>query len=390
MLTALTVIAIVGGVYGWHLLSAVMHLEQASVVPLPPSDIETTTSDGLIAGAQSSAGLVGDSQPDFGVPPVDAGVNGDADMATDQASIAEPLVDEPESLSRLEVAQQLVEAGIAGGDPGLSSVWEGRDSLLIMVLGVDRRADGGDQNADVIILARLDLVNKTLAGVSFPRDLLVDIPGAGEGKINGAYNAGVLADPDDPAAGVALMRDTLETMLGLHIDGYVLIDFSGFESIVDALGGIEVAVPYEIIDTEYPTEDYGVETIRFAAGEQHMDGDQALKYVRTRHADSDDARRQRQIDVIVAILQQGRSLSSIARADELIVSASEALQTSFELEEQLTLARVAMQMSPDQVSIVTLEEPLLTSGWTEDGSWVYTADPAAVLAFVQDALLPVE
>ena len=240
----------------------------------------------------------------------------------------------------------------------------------------------------MIIVARLDLNAKTLTGVSIPRDLLVEIPGEGEGKINGAYNDGALANPDDPVAGVAKVRDTLESLFGRRIDGYVLIDFAGFENIVDALGGIDVTVPYEIVDTKYPTEDYGEETITFTAGPQHMDGDQALKYVRTRHADSDDARRQRQIDVISAILKQGRSLSSIARADDLIISASEAIQTSFSLEEQLTLARLAMQMSPDNVSIVTLSEPLLQSGWTEDGVWVYTADPGALYEFVQDALSP--
>jgi LCP family protein required for cell wall assembly len=196
----------------------------------------------------------------------------------------------------------------------------------------------------------------------------------------------VLGAPDDPAAGVAKVRDTVEAMLGVPVDGYVLVDFSGFEEIVDALGGIEVDVPYEIVDTEYPTEDYGTEEVHFNAGLQHMNGEQALKYVRTRNADSDDARRERQIDVIVSILEQGKSFSSIANADELIVTAGDAIQTSFTLEEQLTLARLARLMSPEQVSIVTLEEPLLAPGWTEQGQWVYTADPETVRQFVQDAL----
>ncbi|MGD9711806.1 MAG: LCP family protein [Thermomicrobiales bacterium] len=388
----LLIVLIAGGAYGWQVISAVMHLEQASVVPLPPSTIQTVPVDEREGAVQSSAGLVGDSQTDFGVPEIAAADEAsDFDLAEVTGSRppdAEESSAHEEDLSRLEVARALVEASMASGDPGLSTIWEDRDSLLIMVVGVDRREDGGDQNADVIILARLDLVNKTLTGVSFPRDLLVEIPGAGPAKINGSYNAGVLENPDDPAAGVAKVRDTLETMLGLRIDGYVLIDFSGFESIVDALGGIDVVVPYEITDTEYPTEDYGVQTVHFDAGPLHMDGDQALKYVRTRHADSDDARRQRQIDVIVAILKQGRSLSSIARADDLIVSASDALQTSFGLEEQLTLARLAMHMSPDQVSIVTMAEPLLESGWSEDGAWVYTADPAEVVSFVRESLFP--
>lgn len=374
-----------GGVYGWQVISALVRLEQAAVVPLPPSTVSETQDGQPVVSLPSTAGLMGDSETDFGIEE-------SAQTTSDSSPTAELAqahgAADGEKLSRLEVAQTIVEASISNGDPGASSVWEGRDSLLIMVLGVDRRPDGGDQNADVIIVARLDLKTRTLTGVSIPRDLLVEIPGEGEGKINGAFNSGVLAAPDDPVAGVAKVRDTLESLFGLRIDGYVLIDFAGFENIVDALGGIDVTVPYEIVDTKYPTEDYGEETITFAAGSQHMDGDQALKYVRTRHADSDDARRQRQIDVISAILKQGRSLSSIARADDLIVSASEAIQTSFSLEEQLTLARLAMQMSPDNVSIVTLSEPLLQSGWTEDGVWVYTADSDALYEFVQDALFP--
>ncbi|MBX3070248.1 MAG: LCP family protein [Thermomicrobiales bacterium] len=385
VLAMLSIVLLVGGIYGWQVISALVHLEQAAVVPLPPSTVSTTQSGQPVVSLPSTAALMGDSEPDFGADYTD--------QASAEASpVAEstPAGDAPanEHLSRLEVAQTLVEASMDNGDPGKSSIWEGRDSLLIMVLGVDRRPDGGDQNADVIIIARLDLIDKTLTGVSIPRDLLVEIPGEGEGKINGAYNAGVLNNPDDPAAGVAKVRDTLESLFGLRIDGYVLVDFSGFESIVDALGGIDVVVPYEIVDTKYPTEDYGEQTITFAAGPQHMDGDQALKYVRTRHADSDDARRQRQIDVIGAILKQGRSLSSITRADDLIVSAAETIQTSFTLEEQLTLARLAMQMSPDNVAITTLAEPLLQADWTDDGAWVYTADPQELFDFVQAHLYP--
>lgn len=292
----------------------------------------------------------------------------------------------PDKPSELDVARQLVDAGIGGGDPGDSDIWEGKTSLTILVLGVDRRADGGDQNADVIIIARLDLVNHRLAGVSLPRDLLVDIPGVGEDKINGSYNHGVLASPDDPVAGVAKVRDTVEALFGIPIDGYVLVDFSGFSDVVDAMGGIVVDVPYELTDNEYPTEDYGIQTIHFEAGVQEMDGEQALIYVRTRHADSDDARRVRQLDVIRAIFSKGKSIESIANADEIILSAGKAIQTSFDLEEQLTLARIAYQMSDRDIQLVTLGEPILESGWSDDGLWIYTGDPEAIKAFVLDAI----
>ncbi|CAN5744007.1 hypothetical protein BH23CHL4_BH23CHL4_15020 [soil metagenome] len=391
----LTVLAIAAGVQGWRVVTAIMQVEQAAVVPLPASPQFDPDNPSLPTHAPSSAGLLADSGATFRLPGSGLESNTTREQLPGAGEGQNPGkgagggdVQSYDSPSRLEVAQTFVEAAIADGDPGLSTVWDGKQSLNILVLGVDRRTDGGDQNADVVLIANLDLVNHTLSGVSIPRDLLVDIPRVGEGKINESYNHGVLASPDDPSAGVASVRDTVETTFDVRIDGYVLVDFSGFEDIVDALGGIDVDVPYTIVDNEYPTEDYGTEEIRFDAGLQHMDGDQALMYVRTRHADSDDARRERQIEVIVSILQQGRSFSSIANADELIVTAGDAIQTSFTLEEQLTLARLARMMSPEHVSIANLEEPLLAAGWTTDGRWVYTADPDELRQFVHQSLSP--
>ena len=175
------------------------------------------------------------------------------------------------------------------------------------MLGVDKRDDGGDQNADVIIIAHLDLVNHRLAGVSLPRDLLVEIPGR-RAKTRSTVRTTTECSPARTIRSPASPRFATRSnrCFGIPIDGYVLVDFSGFSNVVDAMGGITVDVPYEIVDDEYPTEDYGVTTIHFDPGVQEMDGEQALIYVRTRHADSDDARRQRQLDVIRAIFDAGQ------------------------------------------------------------------------------------
>ena len=85
------------------------------------------------------------------------------------------------------------------------------------------------------------------------------------------------------------------------VDRYVVVDFQTFVRLVDALGGIEIDVPEAIVDTEYPTPDYGVTTIRFDPGPQVLDGEQALVYARTRHDDSDFGRSERQQQVIGAI-----------------------------------------------------------------------------------------
>jgi LCP family protein required for cell wall assembly len=380
-LVLLAIATVVLAIQSWRVLSAIVDAEHSAVVPLPPSDIALSTSTAIPTSVPptESAHIAasGSEQSTPTQPP--APTSAPAASPTESAN-------EPDPPSQLDVARQLVDAGIGGGDPGSSDIWEGKTELKILVLGVDKRADGGDQNADVIIIAHLDLVNHRLSGVSLPRDLEVEIPGVGPDKINGAYNYGVLASPDDPVSGVAKVRDTIESLFGIPIDGYVLVDFSGFSDVVDAMGGITVDVPYEIVDDEYPTEDYGVTSIHFDPGVQEMDGEQALIYVRTRHADSDDARRQRQLDVIRAIFSQGKSITSITNADEIILSAGGAIQTSFDLEEQLTLARIAYEMSDDDIQLTTLGEPLLQAAWSEDGRWIYTGDPDAIKTFVLDAI----
>lgn len=381
----LSIAAIILAIQSWRVLSAIVDAEHSAVVPLPPSNIALSTATvapttipptepAQIAAASTASAT--EANPTE-IPPTPASLPAASPTEAAQESNAP---------SQLDVARQLVDAGIGGGDPGSSDIWGGKTALNILVLGVDKRADGGDQNADVIIIAHLDLVNHRLSGVSLPRDLEVDIPGIGPDKINGAYNYGVVASPDDPVAGVAKVRDTVESLFGIPIDGYVLVDFSGFSDVVDAMGGITVDVPYEIVDNEYPTEDYGVTSIHFDPGVQKLDGEQALIYVRTRHADSDDARRQRQLDVIRAIFEQGKSIKSIANADEIILSAGGAMQTSFDLEEQLTLARIAYEMSDGDIHLTTLGEPLLQAAWSEDGRWIYTGDPDAIKAFVLDAI----
>lgn len=385
LIVLLAIASIALAVQSWRVLSAIVDVEHSAVVPLPPSDIalSTATTAPTNAPPTESAQVAAE-----GTAPSTEGGSTEIPPTSTTIPAASPTKEAESSdpPSQLDVARQLVDAGIGGGDPGNSDIWGGKTALNILVLGVDKRADGGDQNADVIILAHLDLVNHKLSGVSLPRDLQVDIPDIGPDKINGAYNYGVLASPDDPVAGVAKVRDTIESLFGIPIDGYVLVDFSGFSDVVDAMGGITVDVPYAIEDDEYPTEDYGTTSIHFDPGVQEMDGDQALIYVRTRHADSDDARRQRQLDVIRAIFTQGKSISSIANADEIILSAGNAIQTSFDLEEQLTLARIAYEMSDGDIKLTTLGEPLLQAAWSEDGRWIYTGDPEAIKAFVLDAI----
>ncbi len=94
--------------------------------------------------------------------------------------------------------------------------------------------------------------------------------------------------------GIKLLAEKVSEITGQGIDGYIVIDFSGFKNIVDALGGIHIDVPKDLVDREYPDNNWGYEVFTVRAGPQDFDGATALKYARSRHSTSDFDRSERQ------------------------------------------------------------------------------------------------
>ena len=211
------------------------------------------------------------------------------------------------------VASEVKLADVRAGRPGTKLLTQ---PSTILLLGVDLRAGQGQADgvrSDTLLLLRFDPVGGWGSLVSIPRDTIAQIPGFDDTKINAAFSYGYTnaeslygAGTNPAAAGAALAADTVEQFLSLpdqnmRIDYVATINFDGFAELIDALGGIDVDVPRPIVDNEYPTDDFGITTIRFNAGPQHMNGEQALQYVRTRHADSDFGRGQRQQQVVQAM-----------------------------------------------------------------------------------------
>lgn len=358
---------IAAGWYARNITNAIGDAQTLSVVELPTRNPER------IANRPDGA-----ATPDADIFATPSGDNV-AERAPAEASSS----DNP---SGFDITVGLIRAGTGSDNVSPREVWPEQQSLTIMVLGVDARPEGGDQNADVIILARLNFEEKTLRSVSIPRDLEVEIPGHGPGKINGAYGIGMEQDPENRVAGVAMMRDTIEHNFGVYIDDYVMIDFDGFKEVVDAVGGIEITVPEAIVDEAYPTENYGTRTFTVQAGRQHMDGETALAYARTRHQDSDDKRRERQMLVIEALLHKGQELGSLTRAADLITALSGAALTSFQWDEQLALASLALHLDTSRVRMANLEQPIIEPGESADGAWIYTGDMAEISAYVESVL----
>lgn len=342
---AIVVIALILlGWYGWNVISAIDDAQDTAVVELPPR------------------------------------------AATPDSQEATPTVPPQNNPSKMDVAQGVISTGTGAGAPDPKEVWTGRDSITFLVLGVDERPGDDERNADSILLARLDLNTRTLNAVSIPRDLQVEIPGYGLGKINGAYNLGLDGDMDNRIGGVSLMRDTIELNFDVVIDEYVLVNFEGFTEIVDALGGIDIDVPEAIHDPEYPTEDYGVTTFEVEAGPQRMDGETALKYARTRSQDSDDARRERQMLVIMAMFEQGKDIGNLPRIVDIINAVGDSVQTGIDFRGQVSLARAALDMDEEDIQMWKVAPPLVEPGTSADGAWIYVGNQAEITAYIHAAL----
>ena len=143
----------------------------------------------------------------------------------------------------------------------------GAPPRAILLLGVDERPDeqqrGIPGHTDTIAV----VVMRPPGGatlISFPRDLWVTIPGYGEQRLNVAYPLG--AQSGEGAGGPRLVERTITAVFGLPVDRWARVDFHGFAALVDALGGVEVHVPRQIVDETYPTEDYGTRRLVIPTG----------------------------------------------------------------------------------------------------------------------------
>lgn len=283
-------------------------------------------------------------------------------------------------LAGLWGATQALEQPAAGG--GLPA----GQPLSILLLGVDQRADeSGPTRSDSMILLGSQPDGQSAALLSIPRDLWVDIPGVGEQRINTALFYGY--DPADASAGPRLAARTVQQELGRPVDRTLLLDFATFVRAVDALGGIEIDVPAPIVDTEYPTPDYGVTTIRFDPGVQTMDGERALVYVRTRHSDGDFSRSMRQLQVLQALAGKAIQPETWPRLPELYRVLRAGVVTDLTPSDGPALLQLASALASGEVKAATLEQA--TTPWTTPGgAWVLLPHRAAVEQIVTELFGP--
>ena len=246
----------------------------------------------------------------------------------------------------------------------------------ILVMGIDRRpGESFISRTDSMMLISVDPEDEKAAILSIPRDLLVMIPGHGRDRVNTAYVYG--STGNNPAGGAALAMRTVEYNLGIHIDHYVLVDFSAVTKGIDTLGGIQVYVPVEINDPTFPDMNYGYDPLYIPAGSQQMDGRTALKYARTRHVDNDFGRAARQQQVLLAARDKALGLgiaSLLARAPDLYKRVEQGIRTDLSLEQLVELSRTASGITSENIRNEVLDGNYVSPFITDQGAQVLVLD----------------
>ncbi|MBN1137472.1 MAG: LCP family protein [Anaerolineae bacterium] len=245
------------------------------------------------------------------------------------------------------------------------------DRINILLLGIDRRSGKSWRHlTDTIIVVTVDQTNKTAGMMSIPRDLQLTIPSYGEDRINTANVYG--ESRKYPGGGPALLKRTIEYNFGIPIDYYIMVDFKGFEKIVDTLGGIGINVPRALHDTKYPDpktgDPYAYKTVHFNAGYQHMNGARALEYARSRMSSSDFDRARRQQLVLLAIREKALSLNVIPKIPSLALTMGDSIKTDMSVDDMLELAQLGLQVDLSNVKQLVLQPPLVYGHKRADGA----------------------
>lgn len=162
----------------------------------------------------------------------------------------------------------------------------------------------------------------------------------------------------------------------------MLVTFEGFSAVIDAVGGVEVVNPYDVYDAEYPTEDFGTKEIFYPAGPLHLNGEEALEFCRTRHQDTDGGRVMRQQLVLRALLDRLREPHLARGVAGILTRLRDAVWTDVPWRQQLSLAMMAREVEQEDLVFSSLV-PLLWSGYTAEGAWIYTGDWSQIAWHVQ-------
>jgi LCP family protein required for cell wall assembly len=249
-------------------------------------------------------------------------------------------------------------AGLATSAPGSKA------PFTVLLLGSDNDAKFSSNHllTQSMILVRVLPQEKRVVMLSVPRDLWVPIAGGGSAKIDAAYARN----------GARSAIATVEQDFHVHIDHYVWTGLNGLIALIDAVGGVDVVASNPVMDDFYPadidtTNPYAFERVAVLPGAQHMNGPEALQYVRSRHGDlrEDFGRSERQQQLLLALRAKAKTLSATNLPD-LAGALQGEMSTDMSLSQVAEVLPLASGLSLSEVQRIILLPPY-TGSETIDG-----------------------
>ena len=245
--------------------------------------------------------------------------------------------------------------------------WNGKTRITILLLGLDFRdweARIGAPRSDTMILLSVDPVTEKVSILSIPRDLWVEIPGFTHNRINTAYSSGEANRL--PGGGPGLAMRAVESLIGVPIQYYAVVDFGSFERLIDEIGGVDVLVPERI-----KISPIGRQSFWLDAKPTHLDGPETLAYARNRRAAGGDfSRAERQQQVALAILDRVVGFDMIpllvAKAPTLYQELASGVRTNISLEDMIALAWMGASVNKDNIQKAVISPPSMVGFHTTD------------------------
>ena len=227
------------------------------------------------------------------------------------------------------------------------------DRVNILLLGMGGVGHDGALLTDTMIFTSLRPSDGTVAMLSIPRDLQVEIPSYGYRRINSVNS---YAELENSGSGGMATANLVSNILTQPIHYYLRVDFEAFKEIVDTIDGIEVNVGRAFYDPFYPDENFGYEPVSFEAGPQTMNGKRALQFVRSRHGTNgegnDFARARRQQQVLFALKERLLSFDVLLRPkriQSILESLQDHIQTDIAFWEGMRLAKLLRHIDGSKI-----------------------------------------
>lgn len=298
--------------------------------------------------------------------------------------------------------------------PSKQEISEQKPNILsVALLGYGGGGHDGGLLTDSIIVVMIDYDREQINLISIPRDIWIMLPVKNDQKIGYKINAAYAIGSDDrnyrdkpdqftgESGGGEMAKYALEQVLGYKVDRFIALDFAGFAKSIDVLGGVDIFVPVSFVDEFYPVEAEKnntcgkseeemtsltatlsgekleqaffcrFEVLDFARGKTHMDGETALKYVRSRHSATqggDFARSERQKSLILAVKDRVLSLNFIPKIIPFVGTLSYHVKTDFSADEMTQLVSEYEKLAGFEIKSIALSSKnVLKFGLSSNG-----------------------